>query len=64
MKYKVKSKLVGAKRELDEAANILTALQKKHEAEGKPGLTKTLEFYLKELKFDHKKVMDSLDEEV
>jgi hypothetical protein len=40
--------LVVAKRVLEEAADIITALQKKYEAEGKPGLTKTLNLYLKE----------------
>ena len=53
-----------AKRELDEASNTLTVLQKKLEAEGKPGLTKTLEFYLKELKFAAKRVIYDLEEEV
>ena len=63
-KYKVRAKLVSAKRELDDAANILTNLQKKYEAEGKPGLAKTLNFYLNELIFDPQKVINSLDEEV
>ena len=52
------------KRVLEEATDIITALQKKYEANGKPGLAKTLNFYLKELKFDPKNVIESLDEEI
>ena len=59
----MKSKLDVAKRELDEAINTLTALQKKLEAEGKPGLTKNFEFCLKELKFAAKRVIYDLEEE-
>jgi hypothetical protein len=49
---------------LEEASNIIISLQKKFEAEGKPGLSKTVDFYLKELKFDPKNVMEGLDEEI
>ena len=63
-KNKVKSKLVVAKRELNEAGNILTELQKKKVAEGKPGLVKKLDYYLKELAFDPKNIIEGLDEEI
>ena len=48
----MKAKLAVAKREMDETAKFLGALQRKYEKEGRPGLKMTLEFYIKELNFD------------
>ena len=64
MKSQVKARLIVVKNKLKEVEDILTGLDKKHKTEGKPGLTKTIDFYIKELKFDPKTVMEGLDEEI
>jgi hypothetical protein len=44
--------------------NILSAFQDRHQADDKPVFTKTLEFYLKALKFESHSILSGLEEEI
>ena len=52
LKIRVRPKIIVASRELADVAKILSAFQGKNQADGRPVFTKTLEFYLKALKFE------------
>ena len=60
----VKPKLAFAARELAEVAAKFRAHWDKHQAGGKQVFIKTLEYYIKALKFDPSIVVTGLDEEI
>ena len=45
-------------------AKILSAFQGQHQADGRPVFTKSLEFYLKALKFESQQILGGLEEEI
>ena len=45
-------------------ATIFSAFQDKHQAEGRPVFTKSIEFYLKALKFESQHILSGLEEEI
>ena len=53
-----------ASRELADVAKILSAFQGKNQADGRPVFTRTLEFYLKALKFESQSILGGLEEEI
>ena len=64
LKMKVRPKMVVVNRELANMKSIFKDYNDKNQEDGKPVFTNTLEFYLNELKYNSKKVMDGLDEEI
>ena len=52
LKVKIKPKIFVAERALADVAKILSAFQNQHQADGRPVFTKSIEFYLKALKFE------------
>jgi hypothetical protein len=64
LKVKVKPKIFFASRELADVAKILSAFQDQNQADGRLGFSKSLEFYLKALKFESQKILDGLEEEI
>ena len=53
-----------AGKELADVAKILTDFQNEHQDGGKPVFSRRLQFYLDAIKFESKKVIDGLDEEI
>ena len=64
LKSKVKPKILVASRELADLANIFSAFQAKHQDNGRPVFTRTIEFYLKALKFESNQILGGLEEEI
>jgi hypothetical protein len=64
LKIKVRPKIIIVNRGLSDLTSIFKDFNDKNQEDGKPVLTKTVDFYLDGLKFETGKVLDGLEDEI